>query len=196
MKRLILYTSILLTLACKSPADPTEDTPHVRQLNNDRLHSILADMVLQVKQYQYTGDADVDFASILRVHHQAAIQMAKREADWGKDTVLVSFAKRTVAAENKEIDMLDPFMHKNKPVNQNRQFADEAQKVVIHHHNPAENGPMDSLFAKLIITQYEGAIALGTIYLKYAKDQSLKNIALNIIISHRRNVEFLRKWAN
>jgi len=196
MKRLILYASIMLTVACTSPADPVEETPHVRQLNNDRLHSIIADMVSQARQYQYTGNADVDFASILRIHHQAAIRMAQREVDWGKDAILVNFAKVTVASENTEINRLDPFMHKNTPVNKSPEFVDQFKKLIIHPHEATESGPMDSLFAKLMSKQYESAISLCTVYLKYAKDTLLKRIVLDILTSHRRNTEFLRPWRN
>lgn len=112
MKRFIPYASIMLTVACTSPVDPVEETAHVRQLNNDRLHSIITDMVSQARQYQYTGNADFDFASILRIHHQASIRMAQREVDWGKDTMLVNFAKVTVASESTEINRLDQIMHK------------------------------------------------------------------------------------
>ena len=60
-----------------------------------------------------TGNADVDFAMMMRVHHQGAIDMAEVELRDGKDAQMRKLAKNIIAAQKKEIAQLDKFLTKN-----------------------------------------------------------------------------------
>ncbi|MBX9661190.1 MAG: DUF305 domain-containing protein [Nitrospiraceae bacterium] len=58
----------------------------------------------------YTGDADVDFMKQMKGHHQAAIDMAKVELANGKDSEAKKLAQDIVAAQEKEIAMIDTWL--------------------------------------------------------------------------------------
>ena len=60
-----------------------------------------------------TGNADVDFAMMMRIHHQGAIDMAQAELLDGKDGQMRKLATDTIAAQKKEIVQLDKFLAKN-----------------------------------------------------------------------------------
>jgi uncharacterized protein (DUF305 family) len=60
-----------------------------------------------------TGNADVDFAMMMRVHHQGAIDMAQAELRDGKDAQMRKLATNIIAAQKKEIAQLDKFLAKN-----------------------------------------------------------------------------------
>ena len=60
-----------------------------------------------------TGNADVDFAMMMRVHHQGAIDMAEGELRDGKDAQMRKLATNIIAAQKKEIAQLDKFLVKN-----------------------------------------------------------------------------------
>ena len=60
-----------------------------------------------------TGNADVDFAMMMRVHHQGAIDMAEAELRDGKDAQMRKLATTIIAAQKKEIAQLDKFIAKN-----------------------------------------------------------------------------------
>ncbi len=59
-----------------------------------------------------TGKADVDFAMMMRVHHQGAIDMAQAELRDGKEPQMKKMAKNIIAAQKKEIAELDRFLAK------------------------------------------------------------------------------------
>jgi uncharacterized protein (DUF305 family) len=63
-----------------------------------------------------SGNADVDFASMMRVHHQGAIDMAEAELRDGKDPQMRGMAKDIIRAQKKEIAQLDKFLEKSGPV--------------------------------------------------------------------------------
>ena len=60
-----------------------------------------------------TGNPDVDFAMMMRIHHQGAIDMAQAELRDGKAPEMQKMAKNIIAAQKKEIAQLDRFLAKN-----------------------------------------------------------------------------------
>ena len=67
----------------------------------------------QMSSMKMTGNADVDFAMMMRVHHQGAIDMAQAELRDGKDAQMRKLATSIIAAQKKEIAQLDKFLAKN-----------------------------------------------------------------------------------
>lgn len=57
-----------------------------------------------------TGNPDVDFAQMMRIHHQGAIDMAQGQLRDGKDPQLLKMAKEIISAQKKEIGVLDAFL--------------------------------------------------------------------------------------
>ncbi|WP_232290853.1 DUF305 domain-containing protein [Polaromonas naphthalenivorans] len=70
--------------------------------NNDKMSSM-----------QMTGNADVDFAMMMRIHHLGAIDMAQAELKDGKAPEMRKMAQNIIAAQKKEIAQLDKFLAKN-----------------------------------------------------------------------------------
>ena len=69
--------------------------------NNDKMSSM-----------KMTGNADVDFAMMMRIHHLGAIDMAQAELRDGKDPEMRKMAKAIIAAQKKEIFQFDKFLAK------------------------------------------------------------------------------------
>lgn len=57
-----------------------------------------------------SGNTDVDFAAMMRVHHQGAIQMAEAELKDGKNAEMRAMARNIIAAQKKEIAQLEKFL--------------------------------------------------------------------------------------
>ena len=54
-----------------------------------------------------TGDVDYDFAVNMRMHHQMAVDMSQAQLKSGKSPKLRSLATNIIAAQKKEIAVLD-----------------------------------------------------------------------------------------
>ena len=59
-----------------------------------------------------TGDADLDFARMMRAHHQGAIDMSRAELATGKDREMRQLAKEIISAQEKEIALIDRWLKK------------------------------------------------------------------------------------
>lgn len=69
------------------------------------MDKMMADMMVP-----YTGDPDVDFARGMIPHHQAAIDMAKIQLEFGKDPEMRKLAEAIIAAQELEIATLNAFL--------------------------------------------------------------------------------------
>ena len=67
----------------------------------------------KMKQMRMTGDTDKDFAMMMKMHHQQALEMAKPEIDHGKSSELKAMARKIVKDQTKEIAQFDAWMKKH-----------------------------------------------------------------------------------
>ncbi len=63
---------------------------------------------------QMSDNVDHDFAMMMRVHHQGALDMAQVELDKGKDPVMRGMAKKIIASQKKELAQFDRWLAKHK----------------------------------------------------------------------------------
>jgi len=61
-----------------------------------------------------SGDTDMDFAMMMKMHHQQALDMAEMQLKHGKSPEMKAMAKRIIAAQKKEIGEFDRWMAKHK----------------------------------------------------------------------------------
>ena len=61
-----------------------------------------------------SGDTDKDFASMMKMHHQQAVNLSEMELAKGKSPEMKAMAKKIIAAQKKEIAQLDQWLAKQK----------------------------------------------------------------------------------
>lgn len=70
------------------------------------MHIAMVKMSKNMGSMKMTGDTDRDFAMMMAEHHQGAIAMAEIEVKRGKNSVLRAMAKKMIAAQKQERDIL------------------------------------------------------------------------------------------
>jgi uncharacterized protein (DUF305 family) len=70
----------------------------------------MSDAMMAIPQ---TGNTDVDFARMMRVHHLGAIRMAEVEVRDGKDAGMRQMARKMIADQTKEVAQLERFLAKH-----------------------------------------------------------------------------------
>lgn len=61
-----------------------------------------------------SGNIDKNFAMMMKLHHQQAVDMAEMEVAQGKSPEMKAMAKRIIAAQKKEIAQFDQWIAKQK----------------------------------------------------------------------------------
>ena len=67
-----------------------------------------------MQKMKMSGDTDKDFAMLMKVHHQGAVDMAQMELAHGKSPVMKAMAKNIIAAQKKEIAQFDRWLATQK----------------------------------------------------------------------------------
>jgi len=74
----------------------------------------MSGMMKNMENMPMSGDTDRDFAAMMRMHHQGALDMAQAELDGGKDPQLKAMAKKIISSQKKEIAEFDQWLGKHK----------------------------------------------------------------------------------
>ena len=61
-----------------------------------------------------SGDTDKDFAMMMKLHHQRALDMAQVELDRGKSPEMKAMAQSIITSQKKEIAQFDAWLAKQK----------------------------------------------------------------------------------
>ena len=78
------------------------------------MHKSMTGMNEKMAAMPMSGNPDVDFATMMRIHHVGALDMAQAQLKTGKDPVMRNMAKKIIAAQKKEIAEFDRWLAKNK----------------------------------------------------------------------------------
>lgn len=89
----ILIAAVLVTLPVAAVAQESADAGYEAAIDKMTPHMMKP----------ISGDADKDFVTLMIPHHQGAIDMAKVELQFGKDTRLRAMADKIIKAQEKEI---------------------------------------------------------------------------------------------
>ena len=73
----------------------------------------MRDMMVGMHQHMPTGDTDRDFVVMMLPHHQAAVDMAKAELQYGKDPELKTLAQSIVTDQEREIALMKAWEDKH-----------------------------------------------------------------------------------
>lgn len=78
------------------------------------MHESMMSGMQKMQGMKPTGDTDKDFAMMMRMHHQQAVDMAKVEVQHGKSPELKAMAQKMINDQQKEISQLDQWLAKHK----------------------------------------------------------------------------------
>jgi uncharacterized protein (DUF305 family) len=80
---------------------------------SEAMHKTMMAGMTEMQKMKMSGDTDRDFATMMRMHHQQAIEMANAQVQHGKSPELKAIAKKIIADQKKEIAQFDAWLKKN-----------------------------------------------------------------------------------
>lgn len=85
-----------------------------RDGGSKRMHESMMKGMQSMQSMRLSGDTDKDFAMMMRMHHQQAVDMAQAEVEHGKSPELKAMAQKIIKDQQKEISDLDQWLSKHK----------------------------------------------------------------------------------
>ena len=85
-----------------------------KSMDSMEMHKSMMKGMKDMESMASTGDTDHDFAMMMKMHHQSALDMANVELQQGKDPKLRSMAKGIISSQKKEIKEFDQWLAKHK----------------------------------------------------------------------------------
>ncbi len=116
---LVPMTALCLLVATAQAADPPAATPSETMPRGpmqpaaagvDAPKKPMMPGMAGMAHMPMSGDADKDFATMMKMHHQRAVEMAQTELANGKSPAMKAMATRIIAAQKKEIVQLERWL--------------------------------------------------------------------------------------
>jgi uncharacterized protein (DUF305 family) len=104
-----------LTMPTGAYAQTPAKMPAAQMQGGIDMKAMMKDNGDKMSSMEMTGKPDVDFAMMMRMHHQGALQMAETELMDGKDPHMKRMAKSIIATQKKEIAEFDRFLAAHEP---------------------------------------------------------------------------------
>ena len=115
-----LVCSALLTGSAlaqsSSPSTASNKSKPMSAKGESSVHAEMMKGMQSMRGMHSSGNADHDFAQMMRMHHEGGIRMAEAELATGKDPKMKEMAQRIIDSQKKEIAEFDAWLkdHKSK----------------------------------------------------------------------------------
>ena len=190
----------LMLLAMFSCNDDSDEGIIVQDHDKNEFMTIMHNMNSQMDAMQMTGDADHDFASMMVMHHQGAIDMANKELEKGNDATIKAMAQQIIDKQTAEKAELTTWLASHTPVSdaEGQAFDMEMMDVMEKMRNWKDiqvlTGDADSDFAELMIIHHQQATDNAQSILHHGHHDDVKEMAQMMIEDQNKEITDLTAW--
>ena len=170
------------------------------QMNNGMMQS-MSSMMGKMDQMKMTGDFDLDFANMMIMHHQAAIDMSEVEIAKGTDEQIKTMAKNIIKAQNAEIEQIQAFIKnykmpeaKKKNEEMHNELGKTMKAMMDKMNNIHMTGNADKDFVIMMIPHHESAVTMAEDELTHGKQLGLKKMAQKMISDQSKEINEFKAW--
>jgi len=192
----IIFFSAVITLAAACKKDT--DTVKVQEQDKNQMMTIMHQMMDKMDAMMMTKDPDNDFAMMMMMHHQGAIDMANAELKDGKDATIKKIAQMMITAQTQVIAQLTTFLQGHAPHLDVPEFDNKMMVGMEKMGRNADlqiiNGNTDHDFAMLMISHHQSAIEMAQMELDYGTHEEMKTMASKIIEDQQKEIKDLQEW--
>lgn len=199
----------------EDPAPKNQNEPEYASAEDKRkdeafdqaISRIISQMEADLKQIQnsYTRDADVDFARLTIVHHNAGLAIAEAQLEYGKHDEAEKIAESSIRMQRNSTERLQRFLasHGDPEPLFTEEFAvfrremDAAIADMIEHMRAApDTRDVDVDFAQVFKRHHQGIMKMSSIELEFGDDDEVTDEAQMIIRNQGQEVIELSMFIN
>lgn len=192
----LVLVSCFIVTACKDEAEGLIVQDH----DKNEFMTIMHSMNSQMDAMQTTGDADHDFASMMVIHHQGAIDMASKELERGDDATIRAMAQQIIDKQTAEKEELASWLrnHTPEPNTQGQAFGAEMMRTMEKMKSWKDiqvlTGEADIDFSGLMIIHHQTATDNAQSLLHHGDDVEIMEMAMMMIEDQNKEITDLAAW--
>lgn len=197
MKTLIKLAMITAAVgfgSCKKD----NNTIKIQAHDQNQMMGIMHQMMAKMDTMKVTKDPDNDFALMMRIHHQGAIDMANLELKSGTDATMRAMATSIIQSQQAEITQLTTFLQSHPAHLSDTDFDTMQMTNMTAGAKQADlqviNGNTDHDFATLMIGHHQSAVENSRLELLHGQENSMKTMATNIIDAQQKEIGRFQDW--
>ena len=187
------------TMHPKAPKDSAGKAKMI--IDNDLMYSMSSTMA-KMKIIVMSGDFDLDFANMMILHHQAAIDMSRVEIAQGRDEQIKAMALDIITLQNAQIVQMQEFVLNYKtPVIKVAQITEKPnplgatmKAMMDKMNNMPMTGNTDQDFVAMMIPHHRAAVKMAEDELKHGKNPALKKLAQQMVVDQNDEIEEFKAW--
>jgi uncharacterized protein (DUF305 family) len=191
---------LLLAAAFFACDDKDDDGLKLQDHDSNEFMTIMHNMNAQMDAMEMTGDADHDFAMMMTLHHQGAIDMANKVIEKGNDATIKSMAQMIIAKQTAEKQELTTWLsnHTPEPNAEGAMFHEEMIATMEKMKNWKDiqvlTGDADNDFAELMIIHHQQATDNAQSILHHGHHDDIKEMATMMIEDQNKEITDLTAW--
>jgi len=186
--------AVMFTACTKSNDNNQYLQSHDANRMMDSMHAIMDRM----EAMPMTKDPEIDFAKMMIMHHEGAMNMAKVELQEGRNDSLKRTAQKIITEQQMEIQQFKTILATITVDNMDMEYMMEQMEGMKKMDKAIDvqliTGDIDNDFATLMIWHHQGAIDDASGYLHHGNNAQLKTIANNIIKAQTMEIQELSEW--
>ncbi|AEE53491.1 DUF305 domain-containing protein [Haliscomenobacter hydrossis] len=187
------------TMHPKAPKDSAGKAKMI--IDNDLMYAMSSTMA-KMKIIMMSGDFDLDFANMMILHHQAAIDMSRVEIAQGRDEQIKAMALDIITLQNAQIVQMQEFvLNYNTPAIKVAQITEKPnplgatmKTMMDKMNNMPMTGNTDQDFVAMMIPHHRAAVKMAEDELKHGKSLELKKLAKQMIVDQNEEIEEFKAW--
>jgi len=208
----IVFLSVLFLSSCKKDNE-TKDSSMMKDSSMNKKstdnmkkteHNMdnmfdknMSNMMNKMHTMKMSGNLDVDFVTMMIMHHQGAIDMASAEISSGKQENVKSLASNIIKDQKSEIQTMQDWLEKNKDAKSTS--GDNSMKLmqsmnVMMKPDMKMSGDTDKDFLTMMIIHHQGAIDMASVETANGTDSKIKKMAEEIIKKQKTEIEQMKQW--
>lgn len=202
MKIAILFIlfSLLNVNSCKNV--DADETMQMNDLSSSKntLMQAMNKSTTTMNNAKINGDFDYDFANLMVMHHQMAIDMSQVVIDKGNDQTIKNMANGIIVAQKIEIRIMQQFLQNykillsNNLLNQSLKLTTEMKLMMDKMNAIIMTNNIDKDYVAMMIPHHESAVEMAKNQLLFGTQNNLVTLAKNIIEDQNFEIEEFKKW--
>lgn len=193
--------SALLLMVWLTGCNDKNNGLQVQPHDENTFMTIMHHMMDRMNSMPKTNDADHDYAMMMRMHHQTAVDMANEVLNKGDNAQIKAIAQEMIQKQQQEIGEFTAFLNSHQPQPQpgagesfSMEQMDAMKKMMKANDLRVLTGDADQDFAQLMIDHHQSAIETSETVLNYGKEAKTKELAQKIIDDQKMEIDELQDW--